>query len=107
MSEKTVKGLSSLRTSIVVDPADGRLPALTQEGRTRAEQRADEPKQSGIYDSAQTRGDVFQATAGVTSSSGDFDWTWVGYGAGMALLLAAAMGALYLSARHRGRIALP
>jgi hypothetical protein len=28
-------------------------------------------------------------------------------GAGLAALLAAAMGGLYLSARHRGRIALP
>jgi len=56
MSEKTVKGLSSLRTSIVVDPADGRLPAVTEEGRKRAELRAVERKQVGIYDSAQTRG---------------------------------------------------
>ena len=56
MSEKNVKGLSSLRTSIVVDPANGRLPAVTEEGRLRAERRAAERKQSGIFDSAQTRG---------------------------------------------------
>jgi hypothetical protein len=56
MSEKKVKGLSSLRTSIVVDPADGRLPPLTEEGRRRAEQRAAERKRSGLFDSAQTRG---------------------------------------------------
>jgi len=37
----------------------------------------------------------------------DVNWTWVGFGAGMAALLAAAMGALYLSARHRNRVALP
>ena len=37
----------------------------------------------------------------------DVNWTWVGFGAGMAALLAAAMGALYLSARHRDRVALP
>ena len=40
MSEKTVKGLSSLRTSIVVAPANGRLPELTEEGRLRADRRA-------------------------------------------------------------------
>ena len=37
----------------------------------------------------------------------DVNWTWVGFGAGMAALLAAAMGALYLSARNRDRVALP
>ena len=57
-------------------------------------------------DGALTRGEVFQATAGTTAGS-DFDWSWVGYGAGMAMLLAAAMTALYLSARRRGRVALP
>ena len=57
-------------------------------------------------DGALTRGEVFQATAGTTAGS-DFDWSWVGYGAGMAVLLAAAMTALYLSARRRGRVALP
>jgi hypothetical protein len=56
MSEKAVKGLSSLRTSIVFDPADGRLPPMTEEGRMRAERQAAERKRSGIYDSAQTRG---------------------------------------------------
>lgn len=57
-------------------------------------------------DGALTRGEVFQASAGTTAGS-DFDWSWVGYGAGMAVLLAAAMTALYLSARRRGRVALP
>ena len=36
----------------------------------------------------------------------DVNWTWVGFGAGMAALLAAVMGVLYLS-RHRDRVALP
>ena len=59
-------------------------------------------------DSPRTRGQVFQANA-TFASNGDTDvnWTWVGFGAGMAALLAAAMGALYLSARNRDRVALP
>ena len=56
MSEKAVKGLSTLRTSIVVDPANGRLPAVTEEGRKRGEARAAERAKVGIFDSAQTRG---------------------------------------------------
>ena len=60
-------------------------------------------------DGPRTRGQVFQANSTSLSSNGDTDvnWTWVGFGAGMAALLAAAMGALYLSARHRDRVALP
>jgi hypothetical protein len=47
-------------------------------------------------------------TAGQATSSGnDTDWTWVGFGAGMAALLAAALTGLYFSARHRGRVVLP
>ena len=59
-------------------------------------------------DSPRTRGQVFQANS-TFASNGDTDvnWTWVGFGAGMAALLAAAMGALYLSARNRDRVALP
>ena len=59
-------------------------------------------------DSPRTRGQVFQANdTFATSGDTDVNWTWVGFGAGMAALLAAAMGALYLSARHRDRVALP
>jgi hypothetical protein len=59
-------------------------------------------------DSPLTRGDMPSSPTTQTVSSGDdFEWTWVGVGAGLAALLAAAMGGLYLSARHRGRIALP
>ena len=59
-------------------------------------------------DSPRTRGQVFQDNATFTSNGdADVNWTWVGFGAGMAALLAAAMGALDLSARHRDRIALP
>ena len=59
-------------------------------------------------DSPRTRGQVFQANSTFASNSdSDVNWTWVGFGAGMAALLAAAIGALYLSARHRDRVALP
>ena len=59
-------------------------------------------------DSPRTRRQPFQANAPVASNSDtEVNWTWVGFGAGMAALLAAAMGALYLSARNRDRVALP
>jgi hypothetical protein len=59
-------------------------------------------------DSPRTRGQVLQANASLGSTGDtDVDWTWVGFGAGMAALLAAAMGGLYLSARRRDRVALP
>ena len=58
-------------------------------------------------DSPRTRGQVFQASNTSLSSGSDVDWTWVGFGAGLAALLAAAMGALYFSARNRDRVALP
>ena len=58
-------------------------------------------------DGALTRGEVFQANATSLTSDDEVNWTWVGFGAGMAALLAAAMGALYLSARNRDRVALP
>jgi len=57
-------------------------------------------------DSPRTRGQLFQANATFTSND-DVNWTWVGFGAGMAALLAAVMGALYLSSRNRDRVALP
>ena len=59
-------------------------------------------------DSPRTRGQVFQANTTLASNSdSDVNWTRIGFGAGLAALLAAAMGALYLSARHRDRVALP
>ena len=59
-------------------------------------------------DSPLTRGPIYQPNStSFPSSDSDVNWTWVGLGAGMAALLAAAMGALYLSARHRDRVALP
>lgn len=58
-------------------------------------------------DGALTRGEVFQASTGTTATGSDVDWSWVGVGAGMVALLAAAMTGLYLSARRRSRVALP
>jgi hypothetical protein len=45
-----------LRTSIITDPADGRIPALTAEGKQRVDARAAARKGIGPFDSAQARG---------------------------------------------------
>jgi hypothetical protein len=55
MLEGYPKG-AMLRTSIVTDPADGRIPPLTAEGQKRAQERAAARKQIGPFDSAQARG---------------------------------------------------
>lgn len=54
MLEGYPKG-AMLRTSIVVDPPDGRIPPLSAEGQKRAQQRAAARKLVGQFDSAQTR----------------------------------------------------
>jgi hypothetical protein len=53
--EKGLKGVSSLRTSIVTEP-DGKIPPVNAEGRTRAEERAAARKKVDIMASAQNRG---------------------------------------------------
>ena len=45
-----------LRTSIVTDPADGRIPPLNAEGQRRAQERAAARRGIGPFDSAQARG---------------------------------------------------
>jgi hypothetical protein len=45
---------SNLRTSLIVDPPDGRLPPLTAEGRKRAAETAERAKRVGRWDSAET-----------------------------------------------------
>ena len=57
--------------------------------------------------SGTTRGQIYLADGASLDTRTEVNWTWVGFGAGMAALLAATMGALYLSARHRDRVALP
>jgi len=44
----------NLRTSLIIDPADGRLPPLTAEGEKRAADRAEAAKLVGRWDSAQS-----------------------------------------------------
>jgi hypothetical protein len=45
-----------LRTSIITDPTDGRIPPLNAEGQKRAQERAAARKGIGPFDSAQARG---------------------------------------------------
>ncbi len=45
----------NLRTSLIVDPPDGRIPPLTEEGRRRTAHRAEEQKKlGGRWDSAES-----------------------------------------------------
>jgi hypothetical protein len=45
----------SLRTSLIVDPPDGKIPPLTEEGKRRTAQRAEEQKKlGGRWDSAES-----------------------------------------------------
>jgi hypothetical protein len=55
MLEGYEKG-AMLRTSIVVDPPDGRIPAMTPEGQQRAQARAAARKAIDPFSSAQARG---------------------------------------------------
>jgi hypothetical protein len=55
MVEKRLKGVSTLRTSIVSEP-DGRIPPMNAEGRKRAEERAAARKKIDVMASAQNRG---------------------------------------------------
>jgi hypothetical protein len=50
------KGLSGLRTSIIVEPKDGRIPAMNEAGRKRAADRQASRKGIDPFESAQTRG---------------------------------------------------
>ena len=55
MLEGYKKG-AMLRTSIITDPADGRIPPVNAEGQKRAQERAAARKGIGAFDSAQARG---------------------------------------------------
>jgi len=52
---QTKHGLN-LRTSLIVDPPDGKIPPLTPEARKRAAARAEEQKKRGPYDGPESRG---------------------------------------------------
>jgi hypothetical protein len=56
MSEKGRKGMTTLRTSIVVDPPDGKMPPMNAEGRKRGEARAAARKLVDPFASVQNRG---------------------------------------------------
>src|SRR5713226_10345511 len=43
----------NLRTSLIVDPPDGRIPPMTAEGKARAAARAEARKRMGAHDAAQ------------------------------------------------------
>jgi hypothetical protein len=56
MSERNPRGMTTLRTSIITEPKNGRLPAMTEEGRKRQQERqAAAKKRGGALDSAQNR----------------------------------------------------
>lgn len=56
MNEKTLRSVVGSRTSIVVDPSDGKLPPVNAEGRARAQARAAARKlQGGASDRVQNR----------------------------------------------------
>ena len=59
LTEERPKALSSLRTSLIVDPPDGRIPPLTPEGQHRAdarqEYRREHPEDSWVDFSAGVR----------------------------------------------------
>jgi hypothetical protein len=54
-TERRERGMTSLRTSIIVSPANGRIPPTNAEGQRRAAERAAARKQIDPFTSAQTR----------------------------------------------------
>jgi hypothetical protein len=54
-SEKQPKSVSGLRTSLIVEPKDGKIPPMTPEGQKRAAARAAARKLVGPADSYETR----------------------------------------------------
>jgi hypothetical protein len=85
---------------------DGSTPSLGLTGDS-ALTRVSAPEPAGLTgDSAITR---YPRTVGTTPTSGDndVDWTSFGAGAGLAALLAAAVGGIFLTTRRRGGVALP
>ncbi len=54
-SEHYGKGVSQRRSSLIFEPADGRIPPLTREGQTRATARATAARSRGTADAAEYR----------------------------------------------------
>ena len=61
LTEEQPKSLSSARTSLIVDPSNGRIPSMTEEGATRRAERERDSRflmnnlREPVYDSYQTR----------------------------------------------------
>jgi hypothetical protein len=55
MSERDPRGMTSLRTSIITQPRNGRLPPMNAEGQRRAAERTEARRGVGPLDSAQSR----------------------------------------------------
>ena len=61
LTEERPKGLSSARTSLIVDPPDGRIPPMTEEGATRRAERERDSRylmnnlREPVYDGYHTR----------------------------------------------------
>ena len=61
LTEERPKSLSSARTSLIVDPPNGRMPSMTEEGATRRAERERDSRflmnnlREPVYDSYQTR----------------------------------------------------
>jgi len=69
--------------------------------------RVSAPEPEGLTgDSALTRYPG-QITQPATAGDDDLDWTSFGAGAGLAALVAAALGGIWLTTRRRGGVALP
>ena len=111
VDESRFSGQPALEVDRAVAAADEAYDAMRVKSAIAARQALFAGQQPAVGltgDGPRTRGQAFQASATFASSgNSDVNWTWVGFGAGLAALLAAAMGALYLSARHRDRVALP
>ncbi len=55
LNPSQAKRAANLRTSLIVDPPDGKLPPLTPEAKKRAADRAEARKRVGAYDGPETR----------------------------------------------------
>jgi hypothetical protein len=55
MSERDPRGMTTLRTSIITSPSNGRLPPMNAEGQRRAAERTAARRGIGQFDSAQSR----------------------------------------------------
>ena len=103
-------GASALKVDRAVAAANEAFDTYRVKSAVEARQAllTDQQPSVGLTgDSALTRspGTVTLPTA--SSAKDGVDWSWFGLGAGMTALLAACIGAVVLTTRRRGGIALP